>query len=262
MYRAEGERVEVATLNFELCKALSMDGLQKVMDADILLCQEITKFPAGQLWEAGFDLVDYMPKAGLAIAKRRGSGLELVPGAMDRQHTLQQMGKRETALVAGRTGRGNPFRERGIQIVPFRTRNGRTFTVANTHPSPPIVESDRKRQIRQMPGLLKKVIGPLVFGGDFNQYGRRKIADEQMRSDAGVSKVDIGDTHTWDPSPDSGEGRVFGRMAKLRGVPIEEYGGQLDALYYRGGVRLVDADVVPVKQSDHDAITATFTLTS
>jgi endonuclease/exonuclease/phosphatase family metal-dependent hydrolase len=262
MISAEIEKIEVATLNFELSKALSLDGLKQVMNADILLCQEITRFPAEPLWEAGFDLVDFMPEAGLAVAKRKDSKLERVPGPRD-SHTLQKMGKRETALVSSRTGFGNPFRERGIQIVSFMTNGGQRLTVANTHPSPPILEADRKRQVRQIPKLLEKVVGPLVLGGDFNHYGKAMAVDEQIQRHAGVSKVDIGSTYTWMPSRDSAEGKILGLIARLQGVPVQEYGGQLDAMYYRGeGLTLIESSVVQVKQTDHDAIVAAFTLTS
>lgn len=255
----------VATVNTHWGAMLHEAGaLDPVAKADIVLLQEVIEpardLPAERLRHWGFELVHVTGAFGLAILRRSGSELRVVPGSLA-SHRLLRMDRMEYRLMQRWAQRPHGFTEHGMISAVFATTTGRQVTVADVHPSMPLKPLARARQIYILGGLLgrREYAGPLILGGDMNHYPRPGYVDERFGAATGLTRADIGAAPTWFVHGTNQE-KYIRRLAQLLGQPLSDYDAQLDAVLYRGeGLALLSAAIVEVA-SDHRAITTRFSL--
>lgn len=258
-------RITIATANTHYGRMLcEPGGFAAVQHADVLLMQEVAGLPedaAANLQKAGFELQHASPDMGLAIAVHVDSEYVPVEGSEFTDEIQAANRKLQTLVERHRPSLAHRFRARGLIALKLASSyNDAHVTVATTHPIVPLRFRARAAQVRAMGGLLGQEYfeGPFVLGGDMNHYPGPNKVDREVAVDAGLARVDLGDTPTWRIRGSNNEWLGW-MMSSIGGQSIDSFDGQLDTLLYRGAVERVWSSVEDIS-SDHRAIVADFEL--
>ncbi len=255
--------------------ARAADGLEPFAEAgtDVLTLQELRDPEADtfttQLDRYNFTLIHAVGTAGLAVALSRDSIFSCELGSIHHE-SFRSMRPWERRLYNGQSRLVGQFPERGLVAARFLSDEA-DLTVATTHPFPPTRTRARNNQVRYIGEHLTnpRYAGNLVVTGDWNHWPTAQVADLLMRQEAGLSLADIGEQQTWS-FRNMGKMQYVARGVSMLRYPtlqnirsfgdeyLDAFGGQLDAILYRGpGISHIKTVVVPI-QSDHRGIISTF----
>ncbi len=251
------------------------DGLAPFAEAgtDVLTLQELRDPEAdtftNQLDRYNFTLVHAVGTAGLAMAINKDSAFAYDTGSIHHE-PFRTMRPRERQLYDSQSRLVGQFPERGLVAARFLL-DETAITTATTHPYPPTRTRSRNNQVRFIGRHLgePRYDGNLVVTGDWNHWPAARSSDLRMRQEAGLIAADIGAQQTWSfrnmekmqyvargvsmlryPTP--------GNIRSLGDRYLDAFGGQLDAILYRGpGLQCLNTVVTPI-DSDHRAVIATF----
>lgn len=270
--------------------ARAADGLQPfaTRNVDVVTLQEV-RDPENDTFQTNLERFNYRlvhaaPASGLAIAVRKDSHVKPVPNA-SRTDLLRTMRPFERRLYECGSRVVGQFPERGLIAARFvigqsdldqsgghfPSEKGQDEVVIGTaHPLPPSRLRARKTQVRGIGQLLHDTYfaDSVVVTGDWNHYPAPYLSDLAMRHAARLQTVDIGKAPTWNfhGGPTEWAGRLVSmacyptsdNLSTFGRTRLEKFGGQLDAVLYRGGdLQQIGAEVVPI-DSDHRAIVASF----
>lgn len=269
-------KITIATANTCYGRlARAADGLAPFAEAnvDILTLQELRDPEAdafaNQLDRYNFALVHAAGTAGLAMVINKKSALLHDPESVHHE-VLRNMRPWERRLYDGQSRLVGQFPERGLIAARFLLDES-AVTVATTHPFPPTRTRSRNNQVRLIGQHLTdpRYDENLVVTGDWNHWPAAQPGDIRMRQETGLSVADIGAQQTWS-FRNMGKMQYVARGVSMLRYPtprnirslgdryLDKFGGQLDAVLYRGpGIKPLKTEVVPI-QSDHRGLISTF----
>lgn len=262
--RSTSKEITIATSNIHFGDMIRAEkGLApfRRLAPDVLLLQEVindTIQAERRLSRAGYKLVHLAEKYGLALAIRIDSGFSVVPDSI-RVRMLQPMNPLERTLAQRFAGRSHTMTAHGMQAIKLQMEGRHVLTVVNTRTTVSSNLVARSYQVARMGKELKNRYydGPLILGGDMNHYPSAQRVDKAMRRRSGLQVVDIGGEPTWRAS----NAALYRILSRAKGIALEDFSGQLDALLYRGEGLGLDSTVVVDTISDHRAIVGKFCVT-